>query len=40
VKRFFDVRQSSFDFRDNLDEIIDVEPPAGWTSNNRYASFP
>jgi hypothetical protein len=28
MKRFFDVRQTTFDFRDDFDEIINVESSA------------
>src|SRR5262249_51941204 len=38
MQRLFDVRQTPFDLRHDLDKVIDVEPAASRTSNHCHAS--
>src|SRR5438132_2672873 len=38
MKRFLDVRETSFDLSDDLDKVIDVEPPASGTCDDSHAA--
>src|SRR5207253_5537394 len=38
MKRFLDVRETSFDLSDDLDKVIDVEPPASGTRDDSNAA--
>src|SRR5207253_11218472 len=38
MKRFLDVRETSFDLSDDLDKVINVEPPASGTRDDSHAA--
>src|SRR5574338_353567 len=39
MQRFLNVSEAPLNFSDDLNEIIDIEPPARWTRDDRHTAF-